>query len=341
MKKAFITTVQVLITIALLWWVFRSPEKRAEMLEALRTADHAWLAAGLAILAGLILASVQRWRLLLNVQNIFLPFRRVGQLFMIGFFFNIFLPGGTGGDIVKLFYLFREAPDKKLPGFLSIVVDRVTGLLALMSITAVFATLCWSKLMATPETRGFFGLLVAMLAISFFIILAAVAVNHYGLAHKLPQKLPFRARIIEMATAFEQYARAPRALFFAYLCSLVAQSSLFLSVYFCARAFTDKLSVIDIFGVLPIIIVITSLPISIAGIGVRESTTEQLLSHMYGIPEHVAVLISISGFLLIVCWALVGGLAYVFYKSPDGRHVKIRDMEKEVHDLEGTVDKTE
>ena len=42
-----------------------------------------------------------------------LSFPRVAGLFLIGMFYNQFLPGGTGGDIIKSYLLLKETPDKK------------------------------------------------------------------------------------------------------------------------------------------------------------------------------------------------------------------------------------
>ena len=63
------------------------------------------------------LAAGVRWWILLKVQQIHLSMSRVAGLFLIGMFYNQFLPGGTGGDIVKTYLLWKETPDKK-PGAL-------------------------------------------------------------------------------------------------------------------------------------------------------------------------------------------------------------------------------
>jgi uncharacterized protein (TIRG00374 family) len=112
MKKIVLTLVQLIVTAAVLYWVFHDPEKRAKMAEALRAADFRWI--GAAILAYFVVevAAALRWHVLLKVQGIHLSLPRVGGLFTIGFFFNQFLPGGTGGDIVKSYLLMKETPGR-------------------------------------------------------------------------------------------------------------------------------------------------------------------------------------------------------------------------------------
>ena len=59
------------------------------------------------------LAAGVRWRILLKVQQIHLSIPRVAGLFLIGMFYNQFLPGGTGGDIMKSYLLLKETPGKR------------------------------------------------------------------------------------------------------------------------------------------------------------------------------------------------------------------------------------
>src|SRR5256885_7152376 len=58
---------------------------------------------------------------------------RLSGLFFIGMFYNQFLPGGTGGDIMKSYYLLKETPDKKAGALLAVVFDRFIGLVALVA----------------------------------------------------------------------------------------------------------------------------------------------------------------------------------------------------------------
>ena len=82
-----------------------------------------------------------RWQILLRVQKIRLSFPRVAGLFLIGMFYNQFLPGGTGGDIIKSYLLLKETPDKKAGALLAVVFDRLIGLVALVAITVTLVSL--------------------------------------------------------------------------------------------------------------------------------------------------------------------------------------------------------
>ena len=113
MKKVLITILQLSVTVGVLYWVYHDPNRRAQMVEALRNAEYRWVL--MAMLAYLVVeaAAAFRWHVLLKVQNIHLSVPRLTGLFFIGLFYNQFLPGGTGGDIIKSYYLLKETPDKK------------------------------------------------------------------------------------------------------------------------------------------------------------------------------------------------------------------------------------
>ena len=115
MKKTLLTILQLAVTGGLLYWVFHDPAVRAAMAMGMREADYRWIAA--AVLAYIIVevGAVVRWQILLKVQGINLSNGRIIALFFIGMFYNQFLPGGTGGDIIKTYLLWKETPGQR-PG---------------------------------------------------------------------------------------------------------------------------------------------------------------------------------------------------------------------------------
>ena len=103
MKKAIIRTFQAVFTIAILIWLFHSPEKRAEMAGAISKADRTWLILGLPVALIGEVANIVRWQILMRVQGMYMSWRRATMLFFVGLFFNLFMPGYTGGDFARLY----------------------------------------------------------------------------------------------------------------------------------------------------------------------------------------------------------------------------------------------
>lgn len=336
-KKVIITILQAIVTVGLLYWVFHDPEKRAQMGEAVRQAEWGWLLLGTLFMSGMIFAGTQRWRLLLAVQGINFTWLKTWQIFMVGLFFNIFLPGGTGGDIIKIYYAMREVPDRKSTVFLSVIMDRVYGLLALMLVASVGAIVQFRKFMSSTDTRILFLIVLTLFGVSLVMIVVAFVISGLGWVHKLPPWTPMRGHLVELVTAFDTYGKNPRAGFSAIITSVGSHLSMFVAVWCAARSFGAPITLFDVICVMPVIIMISSLPISIAGMGVREKSTQQLMYFMYGIPQSLGVLISITGFLMVVFWGAVGGIVYLFYRPPGG-HSKLRDIEDEVHELEDKIE---
>jgi glycosyltransferase 2 family protein len=339
MKRVFFTALQVAITAFLLWWIFRDPAKRAQMIGALQTADYLWLIPGVVSLGCAFLLQTERWRRLLSVQKIDLGWWRTFRVYLIGAFFNLFLLGATGGDIVKIYYAMRETASKKTAALLSVVVDRMVGMIGLVAVTAVLCSLRLDLLWSHPLTRTLLTGLVFIMLASLGVIAAGVFVEHFNLAHKLPLWMPMRITILELSAAFSTYARDPRTLIITFSLSIVAHFCIFLSFYFSARAFGQfggLNGMIEILAVLPVILTIASLPISLSGVGVREGLFQKVLSILYGTSESVAVMISITGFLMLVFWGLLGGCVYLAYRPTGG--LRLEEVEGEVQAIEGSLE---
>lgn len=337
MKKILLTILQVSVTLAMLWWVFHDPGQRAKMKFALLHADYRWVVA--AIFAYLIveLAAAIRWQILLRVQNIRLTLRRVSGLFLIGMFYNQFLPGGTGGDIIKSYLLLKET-DKKAGALLAVVFDRLIGLVALVVITVTLVSLRFHLLSKTAETRQFLWILLILLGSSIVGLLTSFVISGFNLFHLLPHKFPGREKLIEISAAYHLYAHHWFATLMAFSVSLVAHLATFTTFLCVAYAFHAGVNLIDFFSVLPIERTITALPISFAGVGLREQILQVMLHNLCGVSVEVAKLIGTMSFLVIFVCCVPGGIVYFFYR-PSGAagHVRMREMQQEVVTAEHAI----
>lgn len=270
MKKKLLTLLQGIVTLGILAWVFHDPGRRAEMWAALRSAKVPWLLAGFACYGVVEVLAAFRWHLLLRVQDIHLPRWRIGALFMMGIFFNTFMPGGTGGDVLKIYYLLKEVPTRKEGGLLSVLMDRIIGLLGLIVVSSVIIALQYRWLATTPVTRHLTWVLLLILAGSIGAIAFSFLVSGFRLAHRLPDRMPLRDKLIDASAAYHAYAHRWRSSLAA-LCTSFALHLASFSVSICvAHALAMNLSAGAILTVMPIILTISALPISVGGTGVRE-----------------------------------------------------------------------
>jgi uncharacterized protein (TIRG00374 family) len=347
MKKVLLTTAQVAITIALLYFVFRDPAKRAQMGTALSLANCWWMALGIVAYLAVEIAAAVRWQVLLRVQGIRLSNMRVGGLFLIGMFYNQFMPGGTGGDIIKSYLLLKETPDKKAGALLAVMFDRVIGLVALIGITGVLISLRYHWLAQLPETRRLLYLLLIVLGSSVLALVTSFIISGFNLFNRLPHRFPGREKLLEVSAAYQLYARHWRATLVALAMSLIAHLgtfATFLCVAYALHAEDVRVTpptpvpVVDFFAIMPIERTISSLPISFGGAGWREIVLQILLHNLAGVREGVANLIGSLGFLIILICSVPGGIVYFFYR-PSGRtgHVKLKEMQREVATLEHDI----
>src|SRR5881394_1939747 len=335
MKKILVTLFQLSVTIAVLYWVYHDPSRRAQMVEAIRNAQYHWVFLGILAYVVVEVAAAFRWHVLLKVQKIRLTLPRLSGLFLIGMFYNQFLPGGTGGDIIKSYLLLKETSDKKAGALLAVVFDRLVSLR-------------FDILSQSPETRRLLWILLFLLGSSITALLTSFIISGFNLFHWLPHTFPGREKLIEVSAAYHLYARHWVATFLAFGASLGAHLATF-TTFLCVAyafnvpsAFPEGVKVIDFFAVLPIERTITALPISFAGLGLREQILQVMLHNVCHASVAVSKLIGTMGFLIIFLCCVPGGIVYFLYKpSGETRHVRMREMETEMATLEHEISEAE
>jgi uncharacterized protein (TIRG00374 family) len=336
MKKAIIRIFQALFTIGMLIWLFHSPEKRAQMAGAITRADRMWLLIGLPVALVGEVANIVRWQILMRVQGMYMSWRRATMLFFVGLFFNLFMPGYTGGDFARLYYLMREFPDKKKESILTVVMDRLIGMAALVLTALLTTILRWQWLQQTPQATVLLWVLLSMV-IGFVLITAgSFAVTGFKLVDRLPERFPFRDRLVETSEAYHLFARSKKSLLFAFLLSFPVLFSFYGAFYCTARALGAGVSIMDMCSIMPIVTAIISLPITPSGIGFRESLLGILLNDLCNVPNEIGVLVSLIGFAYFVVFGVAGGITYLFYAPR--KHSPWREMQNEVRRAHGYTD---
>jgi uncharacterized protein (TIRG00374 family) len=338
-KKTIITTLQAFVTLAVLFLVFRDPQKRHDMADTIRNADPLWLFAGFACYGIVEMLAGIRWHLLLRVQGIHLGWPRLFMLLIIGVAFNYLIPGGTGGDVVKVFYLLKETPGKRSAALLTVLMDRLVGLMALVLLAGFLIAARWSWLVSTPHTAFAVWTCLLILGSSLVGVGISLIVSKFKLVHKLPARMPGRDRLAEIALAYDLYGKAWRPTLAAFAISMGAHIGYFAVFYCPALSFHASKVRIPTFGemcaIMPVVNTITSMPISIGGVGVREGLFQLFLGQLCGVAPKVAVLMSSAGYLLTMAWGLIGLVIYFFYRPSE--HLKLGEITRSVADAEHDV----
>jgi len=344
-KKRVLTAIQVIVTAGILFWIFHTHGADMWMVLTQKHPKPAWLLAGFAFYGFMELLGTVRWYILLRVQGIKLAEWRVCALLMLGIFFNMFMPGGTGGDVMKIVYLIKEVPEQKAKGLLAVLMDRLIGLMALIIISSVIIGLQYHWLRTSQTAEHLTWVLLGLLVSSLGAIVFSFAISGFGLAHKLPKRMPMRDKLIDMSVAYNAYARAWPASLVALIAAFGVHLSTFMMFVCAARALGVTLpsgapiSIGAVLTVMPIILTISALPISVGGTGVREALFAALLVPLCGIATPVAFTLSLTGFMLSAAWGVIGGIVYLLYRP--SQHPKIMEAQLQVHELEHEIAEAE
>lgn len=337
-KKIILTLVQIAVTAGILAFLFKDPKKNHDMAVALGSADKLWIILSVITYGCVELFAISRWRILLKVQGIDISWWRLGALLMIGLFFNIFMPGGTGGDVVKVYYLLKET-EKKTQALLAVLMDRLIGLLGVMSIAGIVIGVRYHWLTQTKVTAGLLYSLLLIFGGSIAFIGGSFLLTASGLVHKLPKKIPLRDKFIDLSVAYNLYGKAWRSTLCAFLLAIPVHIFSFTQYYCVARALpgaADKANYVDFLAIMPIVNTLTCIPISVCGAGVREGLFTTLLGDLCHISASTAVVLSLTGFAVgVVFWGIIGGIVYLVYRPSD--HAKLGQIEETVTSLEHQI----
>lgn len=307
------------ISVLLLFFIFRKFQWGQLAIE-FAAASPSWLAAAGVLFAGAVALSGIRWWLILRGQGVRLGLRDLLSIVWIGQFFNIFLLGSTGGDLVRVYYIIREAPQAKAKAGTSILLDRVMGMviLAVAAMGAVFSE--WSLFSGKPELRNVVWALAAILAASLACCAVLLLVPFGRLCLRWPAAARFAATAEELQGGMRQLVASPLLVGAVLPVSIVVHVLNFAGGYCIVRAPGVGLDYFAAGVVFAIVFFIVAVPISIAGHGLRESAFVMIFS-LFGIASTPAVAVSLVYAALTTILSLGGGFVYWAYKTQTQRAV--------------------
>jgi uncharacterized protein (TIRG00374 family) len=267
-----------------------------------------WLAAvGLYLLTQVV--SSVRWQLLARPLGLDGQLRQFVAFYFIGMYFNLLLPTSVGGDVVRAWYL-DGGSGRKLAAFLSVFIDRFSGLLVLLALACVAVALCPIALPAWIYVSVWGTIAAAVAGLAGFSI--------FGFRFSIAGRVPGVNRLsrkIEALRANSTYFLRPRLLLGTTALSLVVQASNVLLVWLVGRAIDAPVPVSYYWILVPMVTLLTLLPISLNGMGVREWGTVLFLAPL-GVGQGTALSLAFLWFSVFTAASLCGGVIYLFGSFP-------------------------
>ncbi len=268
-----------------------------------------------------VLLGVVRWRMVLEVQGLHLPLRRATGITFVAQFFNSFLLGSTGGDLIKAYYAARETHHKKTEAVTTVFVDRLLGLWAMLLFAALMM-LPNLRLLFSHERLGacavvILALLAACTAVLWIAFFGGIS-KRFPKARSYLRKIPKGELLERSLDSCRRFGCERVFMLKAIAISMALNAVCVLQVMALARGLNLTISPIALSVIVPIIICISALPITPSGLGVRENLFVLMLAAPeINIPATSALSLSLLTYAGGLFWSLIGGVVYVGLKKKE------------------------
>ena len=290
LNKIGLNILKLVVSVAAIWYVL-SQISFSEVLRVFSTANIFYLLVSYLFLVLSFVLSAFRQNLSFLTTGANLSQQLNIKLFWLGMFYNLFLPGGIGGDGVKVYLVnkYRKNGIKKNIG--TMLVNRISGLVAVGMITVILYYLS--------------GLQFVYGKAAWIAIPSVYALYYYVLKF-----------------FFKSFLSIHAALFW---WSLGLQIMQFFSALMILMAFHQSADLFDYLFLFFVATIATALPITIGGIGAREMVF-LLGAKTLGLDNELCIALSFMFFLMSAFFSF-GGLYWVFF--PPFRRESVPQQEQE------------
>lgn len=316
-KQAAIIILKIFISFTLLYFLVSKVGGKTIIHNIGLLSPTAFLAAVVSYIVASYFSAL-RWKLLIPFPT---RTSRLFSIYMIGSFFNTYMPGIIGGDAVKAYYLNKElhASGNRLkkqdeekqasliPIIASVFMDRYIGLGALLALGLVvfpFGVSCLQKASVN------WPVIWVIPAAACVFVSASLAIFKF----RIGERMKF---LVKAYKYLHFYNASKKIVLKAFLYSILVQLLGILAVFIIARGLSLNISVLSLLIFLPIIVLLSALPISISGIGLREGAFIFLLGST-GVSAEKSMTLSIIWFLSVFAAGLWGLLEYLRFKAMFG-----------------------
>jgi uncharacterized protein (TIRG00374 family) len=229
-------------------------------------------------------------------------------LYFVGAFFNAFLPGVIGGDVVKAYYLSRDTQQLARPTT-SVIMDRNVGVGGLLLVGCLASVIYPVSLDQTPLAPILAIMLAGYLLLNWVILSPGV----HSLAVRVLNRIGATVvakKIHNLFNAFRVYRRHPRRLGLMLALSAGIHLLSYVAIFFIGMSLDAQIPLHYYLVFIPVIAIISMLPISIGGLGVRETAFLTLFGSV-GLPAEQSVSLSLLWYAMLLLGGLPGLALYL------------------------------
>ena len=284
--------------------------------EKLLDADLVGIGLAILVLVILLVNNTVRWRVVMRAIQATLPLVTTFRLLYIGIFFNQTLPSSVGGDAFRM-YLGRKEGLPLAGAINGVMLERVATLAGLILLVLVTQPLLQERI---DDHFSSFEVPITFI-FPILAVLAVIGIALLMLLDRLPerfQKHNLIRGIAQVATDTKKLFLSPGRTLLALGLGVTGNILLALATFFLAQSIDVGVTVLDCLVLMPPVILITTIPVSIAGWGLRESAMIAIFGLISIMPDDALALSLLFG-LVNAVFSLPGGILWMLsgYKRAD------------------------
>jgi len=278
-NKPLVNTIKIILAVVLLAVVVRQVDWR-EVCKQLLALRWWWFVVALGLQWVVVAIGNHRLQILLRALQVSLGYWRTLKYNCIGYFFNLAFPGGTGGDVVKVFYVAREAPGRAAVVVTAILLDRVMGLLALVIIAAGALVLTLKSSPAFRPLLPWTLLLLVLAAAAAGLLMTKNFWKRYGWWQIVERYTPLFVR--HMVRALYEYRSYKGIALLALGESVVLQLIMCVIAWCFGRALNLGMAWHLYFIIFPVLTLVLTIPVTPSGLGITEGAAAWCFKQILG-----------------------------------------------------------
>ena len=307
--KNLLTAARVVVGVGLILFLFWSLDI-GKTFGIIRGVDAKFLVYAAVPYFLFIVLSAWRWQVLLDFKEFGIPFGRTMIIYFISLFFNNFLPTTVGGDMMRVVYTMKG---RRADSLATVLVDRILGFIGLF-ILALLAVLYLLILRNETEFLPFMIIGLSVVVAITYIFFSEKAYAFFSPMISRIKVLKLGERVNRLHEAGTDFGGAWGVITLCIVLSVLIQVTLAVGPFLVLRGMGNfEVGLLPFFIYVPIINVISMIPVSLNGLGIRENSYVLLFSRV-GLDGEVSFAMSLVSFFVIFVFSLIGGIFFVFYK---------------------------
>ncbi|XCN72496.1 MAG: lysylphosphatidylglycerol synthase transmembrane domain-containing protein [Candidatus Electrothrix aestuarii] len=267
-----------------------------------------FLPIGLLLFVNTVLSAL-KWRLFLSADGVDIPLSTLTMTYLIGSFYNLFLPSNIGGDSYRIYDIGQKSREN-VRAAASVFADRFSGFLALVSLSLI------SSVLVAREFNNFFFFLAPLLIFLIMLVVLIALIKEKPVRALLSltrlNRFPFLVKLTEkFFLSFQCYGADRKLLTQVMLISFVFQLSVIFIVQLLALSLHASVSFFYFSAFVPLITLMEALPISVFGLGLRDVGYVFFFGWV-GMTDIQTRSLALLFLGTSLGYSLIGGLVYLF-----------------------------